>query len=306
MIKLSVIVCTKNRACRLLACLKTIVNQTLPAEEFEVIVVDNASVDDTRKMVEVFIGANRTKNIKIVTESAIGHSQARNRGWREACGKYIAYLDDDVVAVPGWAMMIVDAFENNETIPSIVGGKIMPLYESKPPEWFLDSYEIRTWGEKKGFLVENEAKRGFSGANMAVRRELIEKCGGFSLDFGIVGGTFRAGEDTDLCKRIYLIDKNFWYDPAMIVYHRTPAAAMSLKNFFVRSFHCGKSAAFTYKKKMSWAGFFKTWLDFFVKFLFLPFKLIMRGAGYNRIMHALVEGLDDIGFRLGYLVGRKG
>lgn len=304
-IKLSVVICTKDRSRLLEKCLKAISRQCLSAEKFEVIVVDNASTDDTQKVFSDFVARGGAKNMRIVSETAPGHSQARNRGWQEARGRYIAFVDDDALAVPEWAAGILFAFENISPAPSMVGGKIMPLYETAPPSWFLDEYEIRSWGERPGFLGKSTLKGGFSGANMAVRRELLEKCGGFSEDYGIVEGKFRAGEDSDLCMRIFELDGNFWYDPGLIVYHWTPGRTMTVGNIFWRNYNSGVSAAFSQKKNMTMPGFFKTWLDFILKFLFLPFTLPYF-SGSRAFMKNLVSGIEDIAFRLGYLMGKKG
>ena len=304
-IKLSVVICTKDRSRLLEKCLKAVSGQCLSGEIFEVIVVDNASADDTQKVFNDFVTRSGVKNMRIVIETAPGHSQARNRGWREARGQYIAYVDDDALAVPEWAAGILFAFENISPAPAMVGGKIMPLYENAPPFWFLDEYEIRSWGERPGFLGKSSLKGGFSGANMAARRELLEKCGGFSEDYGIVDGKFRAGEDSDLCRRIFELDGNFWYDPGLIVYHWTPCKTMTVKNIFLRNYNSGVSTAFSQKKNMTLPGFLKTWLDFILKFLFLPFMLPYF-SGRKPMMKKLVSVIEDIGFRLGYLMGEKG
>ena len=154
-------------------------------------------------------------------------------------------------------------------------------------------------------IGKNLLKGGFSGANMAVRRDLLEKCGGFSTDYGIAAGKFRAGEDSDLCRRIFELDGNFWYNPGLIVYHWTPCKTMTFKNIFWRNYNSGVSSAFSLKKNMTLPGFFKTWLDFILIILFMPFMLPYFG-GRKVFMKSLVSRIENIAFRLGYLMGEKG
>ncbi|MGD8380729.1 MAG: glycosyltransferase, partial [Syntrophobacterales bacterium] len=96
MIKISVIVCTYNRAELLGGTLRTLCHQTLDTSEYEVIVVDNNSTDNTREVVDEF--CRRSSNVRYCFEPQQGLSHARNQGLQEAKGKYVAYIDDDARA----------------------------------------------------------------------------------------------------------------------------------------------------------------------------------------------------------------
>src|SRR3954466_3165587 len=99
MSEISVVVPTRNRAGRLRALLESLAAQ--PAHE--VVVVDNASRDDTQAVVTK-AGVRRIR-----LPEPMGPAVARNRGWREARGDLIVFTDDDVVARPGWLAAIADA-----------------------------------------------------------------------------------------------------------------------------------------------------------------------------------------------------
>ena len=92
---LSVVVCTYNREDYLKRCLENIVNSTLDKTLYEVLVIDNNSVDKTKEIVESF--QKLAGNISYFQEHQQGLSFARNRAIREAKGKYLLYLDDDAL-----------------------------------------------------------------------------------------------------------------------------------------------------------------------------------------------------------------
>ena len=238
---ISVVVCTYNRADLLSKCLQSLTEQTLDLSVFEVIVVDNNSTDTTIDVASQYAKNNR--NIKVVSEFIQGHSQARNRGWQEAQGYYIAYLDDDAKAAPDWCERILNAFNSVNPMPVAVGGQIHPFYEIPPPLWFTDDFEIRTWGEDAGFLEPPRACYGFSGSNMAIQRSILERYGGFSSRYGIVQGKLRMGEDAEFFFRIYGQEPNFWYDPLIKVYHWVPKEKLNVWYRIIRSYNAGQSVA---------------------------------------------------------------
>lgn len=133
-LRLSIVVCTYNRADLLVDCLESLVNQDVDPESYEVIIVNNNSTDKTLEVVDRF--AKKYPNIRTVQELNQGLSHARNRGWREARGKYVAYIDDDAKASPDWCKRILNTFSTVTPTPAAVGGQIFPYYETLPPAWF--------------------------------------------------------------------------------------------------------------------------------------------------------------------------
>ncbi len=233
-IKISVVVCTYNRANLLQKCLRSLVNQTLNKNLFEVIIIDNKSTDSTIKVAQNF--ASKHINFRLFQEDKQGLSHARNLGYKKARGKYVAYIDDDGKADKNWTKRIVEAFENILPHPSAVGGKIIPYYLSKKPEWFLDIYEIRTWGERKGFLELPRAQFGFPGSNMAMQKSLLKKYGGFPLDYGMKGKKVWLGEEVVLFTKIFKEKPYFWYDSKIKIEHLVPKCKMTLKYRLKRAF----------------------------------------------------------------------
>ena len=238
---LSVVVCTYNRSWLLNHALESLARQTLDPLLMEVVVVDNNSTDDTQDVARRW--KNRFAHCQILFEERQGLSHARNSGWRLARGEYVAFMDDDAKAASDWAERLIQAFRQVRPMPASVGGPIVPWYDSRPPSWFSDVFEIRSWGDAAGFLPPSRARYGFSGSNMAFSRRTLEQLGGFRPDYGMVGGVVRLGEETDLFLRLHALEPYFWYDPGAIVSHFVSSKNMQLSTRLLRRFRSGKTRA---------------------------------------------------------------
>ncbi len=147
----SIVICTHNRAELAQAAIQSVLQQDFPADLYELLIVDNASTDETAQMVQAF--CERYPHARYVFEPKIGLSNARNRGWQEGRGEYIGYLDDDAKAGPHW---LATAHQVAETLrPLAFGGPYYPFYHSQKPAWFKDEYGSHTFGDQPRFLNTN-------------------------------------------------------------------------------------------------------------------------------------------------------
>lgn len=239
-IPISAIICTHNRVAYLEKAIQSLVDQTLPKEQYEIIVVDNGSTDNTKMTVESF---NQFGNLRYIYEPILGLSQARNTGWQNAQGKYIAYLDDDAIACAEWLERIVRAFETIHPQPGSVGGKIEPIWEVERPAWLSKQMErpltIVDWRDKAAFLTEDY--QHLRGCNVAYPREILEKVGGFSTNLGRKGSSLLSNEESLLEK--YLKEQNLgsYYDPEIRVQHHILAERLVKRWFYERYFWQGAS-----------------------------------------------------------------
>lgn len=227
---ISVVVCTHNRADLLPYALQTLGEQSLASNEYEVIVVDNNSTDDTREVVEKF--AHNVPNLRYCLETKTGLSHARNRGWNEARGEYVAYTDDDCKLPRPWLSVAKEIIE--QKAPAVLGGPYFAFYDSPKPHWFKDSYRSRGFGDEARFLKQNE---GLAGNNIFFRRALLEKFGGFAADLGMNGKQIAYGEETELQTRMLnaMPELVIFYDPRLYVYHLVRAERMKT-GWLVREF----------------------------------------------------------------------
>jgi glucosyl-dolichyl phosphate glucuronosyltransferase len=238
---LTIAVCTRNRSPKLRRCVQALLSMDMGDFEHEVLVVDNGSTDETAAMVAVL--SAQSKRLRYLQEHQVGHGYARNAAWTNARAEVVAFIDDDAVPQEDWGRRIIEAFRGVKPEPSAVGGKIMPEFEEEPPAWFPRQVEVRSWGDQPRFISDEciIGRQGFSGSNMAFRVEWLSAIGGFRTMFGAPGSRLRMGEDSDAFERLFDIAPRFWYDPAIVVHHSTPPAALRLDYRFKRGFSAGRS-----------------------------------------------------------------
>ena len=218
--RLSIIVATYNRAQQLLGTMETLVGQDIPAAEWECIVVDNNSKDDTQKCFDEFAKTHSEFNLRIVREEKQGLSFARNRGIEESCGEIIAIIDDDELVNKDFARGYIELFDNYKNAVA-AGGRVVPRYPSGKPSWLSHFTEIpianpTDWGNAIRKFPKGKIP---AGGNMAFRREILLKYGGFDTSLGRIGGKLTGGEESDLFERLANDGVEFWYAPDSIIYN---------------------------------------------------------------------------------------
>ncbi|MBD3242955.1 MAG: glycosyltransferase [Chitinivibrionales bacterium] len=293
---LTVVVCTLNRAPLLRLCLQSLVAQTAAPESFEVLVVDNGSSDDTPLVAREFAG--KIRQLRMVTEAEKGLSHARNRGFAEARGAFVGYLDDDAKVSPGWVKGVVAAFSGTDPTPSAVGGPIEPFFDGPRPKWFDDRLETRTWGDTAGFLSGDTARDGFSGSNVTFPRHYLQELGGFAAQYGMRDTTVGLGEETELCRRLYRVAPRFYYDPSLVVYHLVPREKLTLRYALRRSIADGVTSEQLRSARPNRGAAVSTLRAIAEHALLLPLK-VARHGGNPRL--ALQVETKRLGRRLGKL-----
>jgi glycosyltransferase involved in cell wall biosynthesis len=232
---ISVIIATRDRASLLALTLDALAEQQY-AGTFEVLVADNGSTDTTRAVVEA--AAARTP-VSYLREDRPGKSYALNTAVATARGDLILLTDDDVLPSPGWLAAFRRAFD--ETGAGFAAGRILPLWEAPPPPWMSPSLHgvlaIPDGGERRLSLGPGLNTHIMPiGANMAVRRTLVDRVGGWNTSLGKLQGTLRTGEDHEFAVRLIEAGAAGVYEPAAVVRHRVPAERLR-RDYFQRWFH---------------------------------------------------------------------
>ena len=241
-VMISAIVCTWNRIGYLRRALESLTQQSLAKDQYEIIVVDNGSTDNTKQIVlERF---SYLSNLQYLYEPVQGLSRARNTGWRNARGEYIAYLDDDAVASSEWLEKIIETFEALKPQPGCVTGKISPIWEAQRPSWLSDkmvpSLTVVDWS---GQLITLNNNQWLAGANMAFPKRLIEAEGGFREDLGRRGKKLLSMEEALLRRQLEKKGYRCVYNPEIIVQHHIPAGRLTQRWFMRRVYWDGISSA---------------------------------------------------------------
>lgn len=242
MIRLSVIISTYNRSAMLLQTLQSLVEQNASRYEWECVVVNNNSTDDTAERVEEFITEHSGFNLRMVNEPNQGLSYARNRGIRESEGEYIAILDDDEKVSPDFVDAYIELFDSvGDAVAA--GGPIVAEYLIAKPDW-MSSYTERPIANT--LYLGDEIKpfpkdRIPGGGNMAIRRDAIRRYGVFDTSLGYVGEDLVGGEESDLFERLDIAEAKYYYVPKAVMYHLIPEQKLTKEYFERLCFNIGVS-----------------------------------------------------------------
>jgi GT2 family glycosyltransferase len=217
--EISVILCTYNRAAMLGGALASLLALDADSPTHEIVVVDNNSPDHTREVVEQFV-AQSGGRMRYVFEGTQGLSHARNRGIAESRAPLLAFTDDDVRAAPDWLKAIARAFAEHPEV-ELVGGRVYPIWPSPPPAWLTRE----NWGPlalydrgPDGELLVGDPFACIVGANMAFRREVFDRIGGFDPRHQHRRGSVSAVEDHELQLRMYETGGKAWYEPSAVIH----------------------------------------------------------------------------------------
>jgi len=220
---ISVVVCTRDRARRLSACLRHLAHaRSACGHASEIIIVDNGSRDETRDVVRAHAEA---RPVRYVLEAQPGLSMARNRGIAAARGALVAFTDDDCNVDRDWMQAVIDAFASRPEL-AILGGMVAPAGDSDR------TVSLRMHAEARNVASADAILATMSGCNMAFRRDVFEHVGSFDPAFG-KGRRIGSAEDLDLMYRALRRGLSIVYLPHVVVRHahgRDSATAVAQVN----------------------------------------------------------------------------
>lgn len=227
---ISVIICTYNRSESLKDTLKSIEALFIPKElQWELVIVDNNSTDDTKKVVEYFADSSKAK-VGYVFESNQGLSFARNAGIRHAQGEIVAFTDDDVIVDKNWLCFIAGTFVEYNV--DCVSGKILPIWLGERPDWLTDDLlkvlAILDHGDRVHDFTGSTSERLPFGANFSFKKEVFLRNGYFNEKLA-------PGEDQEMFQRLLAAGGKAIYNPDIVVHHKIPPERLT-KAYF-RSWH---------------------------------------------------------------------
>ena len=231
----SVIVCTYNRAQSLRAALVSLNDMFVPADlDWEILIVDNNSTDDTRGVTARFKQSTQI-NVRYVFESCQGLTHARNAGVKAATGDLLFFIDDDVEVTSNWLTEMKSAFDRYPVIG--VGGKV-PLKENlQKPSWWMPDYDgaLGKFDAGDKVILSDDSYTSIIGigANLGFKRFVFEKYGLFHSNLGRKKGTLSMGEDVEFVQRIKSSEELTMYYPGAVVYH-CPAVNRITKSYLRR------------------------------------------------------------------------
>ena len=230
----TVLICTYNRSPYLARTLDSLASMPAnPGFSWDVLVVDNNSNDDTRAVVEARI-ARFPVPLRYLFEGRQGKSNALNTGMSAARAAVIVFTDDDVEVGRDWIAAAVRPLLERRDI-DYTGGPVRPIWSGPRPAWLDErgnlggTIAVKDHGPAP-FVFEDQLKTPL-GVNMAVRRSLIERIGGFRPDLGRNGKALLGQEQAEFFYRSREAAARGLYVPEMVLDHVVPGSRLTRSYF---------------------------------------------------------------------------
>jgi glucosyl-dolichyl phosphate glucuronosyltransferase len=248
---ISIIIPTLNRAGLLKLALESFCQQNFPVDQYEILVVDNGSTDNTKAVAEETFSAYPSHQTRYLYEQEVGSTSARHRGALEAKGDIFTFTDDDIEADPNWLQAIKRSFDDPTV--QLVGGRNLPKYEVEPPKW-LDWFwlyypygklcfqlSLLDFGDQAKEIDPNDVW----GENLSIRKNAFFELGGFHPDLYPSYLQHLQGDgDTGLTREAKRRGFKAIYHPEATVYHHVLKERMTYAYFEKRLFFHGISNSF--------------------------------------------------------------
>lgn len=264
--RISVIICSYNRAAYIVDAVQSLFHQTLAKSEFEVLVVDNNSTDNTASLINDFIKEHPELNLRYFNESQQGASFARNKGAEKAVGRLLCFMDDDAIAEKNYLQKIVSFFDQYPQATAL-GGRIIPRYIPHKPSWM--SYHVSSlvgnFDYSSTLCVFKPGKYPLE-SNMIVKRDAFQTIGGFNTALPGVKGTLRiGGEGKDFFLRLHANGGTTYYHPEVIVEHVVEVAKLTPEYMYRVASGIGRGERVRTKALGTWV-FIKKLVEYIYKF----------------------------------------
>ncbi|MFA8342134.1 MAG: glycosyltransferase family 2 protein [Rhodothermaceae bacterium] len=231
----SVIVPTFDRSEEIQELLASLTTQTLPENEFEILIVDDGSTDDTESVISNFI-KNSKLNIRFLKQDHKGPGEARNLGMQNADGEYFIFVDSDCIAEKDWLLNCKKGIKDIK--PAGFGGpdKVLPSFlpVQKAIDYSMTSFI--TTGGIRGHSKKKISKYYPRSFNMGVRADVVDKIGGM--------GKLRHGQDIEFSHRVISTGKPVIKISDAVVFHKR---RIGIKKFFKQVFNWGVARINLYK-----------------------------------------------------------
>jgi len=217
---LSIVICSYNRASYISYALDSLYHQSAGLHNFEAIIVDNNSTDNTSDVFKNWRASHTNGSFTYLTETKQGASFARNTGAAQAKGQWLCFMDDDAIANKDYVENII---KHIETKPDAIGfgGRIIPKYIPSEPKWmsYYVSSLVGNFDYAPTACAFENGKYPIE-SNMIVKKTVYDSFGGFNTNLPGVVGTLRiGGEGKELFYKILALGHTIYYDPSICVQH---------------------------------------------------------------------------------------
>jgi glycosyltransferase involved in cell wall biosynthesis len=221
----SVVICTFNGANRLPQTLSHLAQQRLDrAIDWEVVVVNNASTDNTKEITNECWRGVACAELRVVDEPKLGISNARRRGFEEARHEIVSFVDDDNWVCSNWVETVSEVMSRNPEVGAC-GGRSEAVFEITPPEWFEDFRAMFAVGALGDHACEVPEDPGWLwGAGLSIRKRAWQLLVDQGFQFHVIGReghnlSSASCEDIELCYALRSAGYRLWFDPSLRIKH---------------------------------------------------------------------------------------
>lgn len=205
-------ICTYNRSAYLKKCVDRLLSQLIPGRTL-ITIVDNNSIDDTREwVVDKMV---HFPGLRYISEPKQGLSIARNTAWAESLFEWVFYLDDDCLPPENFvktALQLVD-----QSFPyDAFGGPVVAVFNDERPDWLPVGFGSFSMPYHELHILTTGFLRG---PCFMVKRNVLQKLGGFNTALGVKGNALRYGEEIEFQMRMREAGYRIGYTPALSIEH---------------------------------------------------------------------------------------
>lgn len=159
-------------------CMDSLISQNFPKSDYEIIIVNNNSSDNTEEVIENYIEKYPDTNIKYYFIPKPGQVYARQIGILASQNEILSFTDDDGILSPDWLREILNVFELNKNAVG-VAGKIKIRWDEQPPEWIYE-YENYLGKLDYGDEIKYEVGMYMNAGNLSIKKDVLIEVGGFN------------------------------------------------------------------------------------------------------------------------------
>jgi GT2 family glycosyltransferase len=241
----TVAIATLDRPERLRRCVSAILaGRALPSE---IVIVDQSANDATATMVAAANWADRIP-IRYLRQSRLGLAASRNLAIEHVSQPIVAFTDDDCVPDSGWLAALLATFEGDDS-PDVVTGAVLPL---EPENGSLHPVSTRTSPTRALYRGRSLPWAVGTGGNAAVRRDWLERVGGFDERLG-AGSRGQSAEDLELFYRLLRGGAVVRYEPDAVVFHEQQTVAARIRRTQSYAFGMGTLCAMWARQRDGYA-----------------------------------------------------
>lgn len=250
--KTSIIIPTAGRPVAIKAAVQSLLAIAPEQNDAEILVVDNNQQEELSEALREYCDT-LSGGVRYVRESSPGLGAARHRGYREAHGEILTFIDDDVEVSPSWLGAIQSGFADPEV--GMVGGPSIPKFTATIPAWFWDFFSPTPHGGWMcgwlslldiGHDVQRIDPNYVWGLNFSIRRDVLERCGGFHPDLVPAKlQRWQGNGESGLTRKVKAAGIRADYIQGAMLLHLCGADRLNVEYFKKRAYYQGVCDSFT-------------------------------------------------------------